>query len=167
MAFKKLKTAASVGAIALVVTGIVTDSIHRVDAQTNVTNAPANQPPLAFAGFATPEAAQESYIWTESTGNLEALLAACTPAQAERLRKKAEGKSADWIRTRLIEEAKIHAQCQITQIDSISGDEVHLHLHIGPDAGHPDGADAVQVMQRIGNEWKYAGKYGVDIKEKQ
>jgi hypothetical protein len=52
--------------------------------------------------------------------------------------------------------------CQLTQIEAISDAEVHLHLHIGPDAGHPNGGDAVQVMQRIGNEWKYAGKYAVD-----
>lgn len=167
MTYTKLKTIAAVGVIILVVTGTATIIIDPVNAQTNIVNVSVKPQPLAFAGFATPEAAQKSYVWTESTGNLEKLLAACTPAQAERLRKKADGKSEDWIRHRLIEEAKIHAQCQLTQIETISDVEVHLHLHIGPDAGHPNGDDAVQVMQRIGNEWKYAGKYGVDVKEKQ
>jgi hypothetical protein len=39
-------------------------------------------------------------------------------------------------------------------------------LRVQPYPGHPNVGNDVQVTQRIGDEWKYAGKYGVDVKEK-
>ena len=165
MAWTKFKSAAVTLAIAIVVAGTPALVIHTVNAQIDPGKALDKPTPLVFAGFATPEAALKSFVWTESTGNLEKLLAACTPEQAERLRTKTKGKSDAEIRRLMVEEAKNRANYQITQKESISDDEVRLHLLVHPYPGHPNSGHDVQVMQKIGNEWKYAGKYGVDIKE--
>ena len=165
MAWTKFKSAAVTLAIAIVVAGTPALVIHTVNAQIDPGKALDKPTPLVFAGFATPEAALKSFVWTESTGNLEKLLAACTPEQAERLRTKTKGKSDAELRRLMVEEAKNRANYQITQKESISDDEVRLHLLVHPYPGHPNSGHDVQVMQKIGNEWKYAGKYGVDIKE--
>jgi len=160
MAWTKLKTAVVVGAIAIIAAGTATVTIQRSKAK-------AGASPFTFAGYATPEAALKSFVWTESTGNLEKLLAACTPEQAERLRKKTADKSEDELKRLMMEEAKNRADYEITQKEIISDDEVRLHLLVQPYPGHPNVGNDVQVMQKIGKDWKYAGKYGVDIKDKQ
>jgi RNA polymerase sigma factor (sigma-70 family) len=166
MTWTKFKTVAGVGVLALLMTGAATIVIHTVSAQTNGANAPATAPAFAFAGYATPEAALKSFIWSESTGNLDKLLAACTPAQAARMRTKTVGKSADELRSLMVEEARNRANYEITRKEVISDDEVRLHLQVQPYPGHPKIGNDVQVMQKIGVEWKYGGKYGVDVREK-
>jgi hypothetical protein len=166
MTYTKLKTVAGVGVLALLVTGTTTIVVHTINAQTNSANAPAKAPTLAFAGYATPEAALRSFIWSESTGNLDKLLAACTPAQAARMRTKTVGKSADELGRLMVEEARNRSNYEIMEKEVISDDEVRLHLQVQPYPGHPNVGNDVQVMQKIGTEWKYGGKYGVDVKEK-
>jgi len=166
MAWTKLKTAAVVGAIAIVAAGTATVVVLKVDAQTNVAKASSKSSALAFAGFATPEAAHKSFVWSESTGDLDKLLSACTPAQAERFRTKTIGKSKDELRRLMVQEAGNRANYEITRKEIIFDDEVRLYLRVQPYPGHPNVGNDVQVMQKIGDEWKYAGKYGVDVKEK-
>jgi RNA polymerase sigma factor (sigma-70 family) len=166
MTWTKLKTVGGAGVLALLLAGTTTIVIHTVSAQTNGTNAPAKASALAFAGYATPEAALASFIWSESTGNLDKLLAACTPAQAARMRTKTAGKSADELRSLMVEEARNRSNYKITEKEVIADDEVRLHLQVQPYPGHPRIGNDVQVMQKIGVEWKYGGKYGVDVKEK-
>ncbi len=165
MTWTKLKTAAVVGVIALLAAGTATIVIHNAKPSPKAVTQPAETSPFTFAGYATPEAAHKSLLWASSTGNLEKVLAACTPAQAERLRTKSEGKSEGEIGRLLVEEAKNRAGCQITQKEIITDDEVRLLLLVQPYPGHPKAGNDLQVMQRIGNDWKYAGKWGVDIKE--
>ena len=166
MAWTKLKTAVVVGAIAIIAAGTGTVVVLKVNAQTNVAKASSKSSALAFAGFATPEAALKSFVWSESTGDLDKLLSACTPAQAERFRTKTIGKSEDELRRLMVQEARNRANYEITRKEIISNDEVRLHLRVQPYPGHPNVGNDVQVMQKIGDEWKYAGKYGVDVKEK-
>ena len=163
MAWTKLKTAVVVGAIAIVAAGT---TVVVLKAQTNVAKASSKSSALAFAGFATPEAALKSFVWSESTGDLDKLLSACAPAQAERFRTKTIGKSKDELRRLMVQEAANRANYEITRKEIISDDEVHLYLRVQPYPGHPNVGNDVQVMQKIGDEWKYAGKYGVDVKEK-
>lgn len=165
MTWTKLKTTAVVGAITILAAGTSTIVIQTVKAQTNALKASGKPSTFTFAGYATPEAALKSFIWSESTGNLDKLLAACTPSQAARMKKKTAGKSEDELRTLMVEEAKNRANYEITQKEAVSDDEVRLHLRVQPYPGHPGVGNDVQVMQKIGDEWKYAGKYGVDIKE--
>jgi RNA polymerase sigma factor (sigma-70 family) len=164
MAWTKFKSVAGVGILALLVAGTVTVVICSVNAQTSVAKAGAQLP--AFSGYATPEAALKSFIWSESTGNLDKLLAACTPEQAARMKAKTTGKSEEEIRRLMVEEARNRSNYEITEKETISDDEVRLHLRVQPYPGHPNVGNDVQVMQRIGKEWKYAGKYGVDFKDK-
>jgi len=166
MTWTKFKTAAFGVAVALLATGAATIVVHTVIAQTNVGEAPPKSSAFALAGYATPEAAYKSLLWARSTGNLETVLAACTPERAKSLRMKLQGKSDDEIRQGLIEEANHMVAYQLAEKEVISDSEVRLHLLVQPYPGHPRVGNDVQDMQKIGNDWKYAGKYGVDIKEK-
>jgi RNA polymerase sigma factor (sigma-70 family) len=165
MAWTKLKTGAVVSLIAISLAGTTTVVIHTVIAQTDSTKASAAPSPFVFAGYAAPEAAFKSFVWSESTGNLDKLLAACTPAQAARIKTKTIGKSEDELRRLMVEEAKNRVNYEISKKEPTSEDEVRLHLVVQPYPGHPNVGHDVQVMQKIGKEWKYAGKYGVDIKD--
>ena len=158
MAWTKLKTAVVVGAIAIMAAGTVTVTMQRVKAK-------ALASPFAFVGYATPEGGLNSWLWALSTGNLEKVLACLTPEQAERFKKKLEGKSTDEIKRGLVDWANNMVGYQLAQKQDISEGEVRLLLTVQPYPGHPNVGNDLQVMQKIGNEWKYAGKYGVDIKE--
>jgi RNA polymerase sigma factor (sigma-70 family) len=166
MAWTKFKAAAAGGVIALLVAGTATVVLQSVNAQTNAGKTPAKSSTFTLAGYATPEAGYKSLLWAMSTGNLEKVLASCTPEQSVRLRRKVEGKSEDEIRRLLSEEASHMVAYELTQTEETSDTEVHLHLLVQPYPGHPRVGNDVQTMRRIGNEWKYAGKYGVDVKEK-
>ena len=125
---------------------------------------PAKDSQSAFPGYATPEAAFQSLIWALGTGDLEKVQACFTPEQTERSREKMRGKSDAEVRRFLQAGATMLGDYQITQKEVMSNDEVRLHLQVQPSAEHPQVGNDVQVMRRIGNDWKYAGKYGVDIK---
>ena len=105
MAWTKFKTAVLGVVIALLATGAATIVIRTVIAQTNAGEAPPKTSIFALAGYATPEAGYKSLLWEMSQGNLDRILAACTPERAKNLRAKLEGKSDDEIRQRMIEEA--------------------------------------------------------------
>jgi hypothetical protein len=165
MTWTKFKAAFAGVVAALLATGAATIVIRTVIAQTNAGEAPPKTSIFALAGYATPEAGYKSLLWEMSQGNLDRILAACTPERAKNLRAKLEGKSDDEIRQRMIEEANHMVAYQLAQKEVISDSEVRLHLLVQPYPGHPRVGNDVQDMQKIGSEWKYAGKYGVDIKE--
>jgi hypothetical protein len=165
MAWTKFKTAAAGVATALLVTGAATILMRTVLAQNNAGKESTKPAAFTQAGYATPEAAYKTLLWEMSTGNLERTLAACTPERAEGLKAKLQGKSDEEIRRLLIEEANHRVAYQLTQEEVVSESRVRLHLLVQPYPGHPRTGNDVQEMQKIGNQWKYAGKYGVDIKE--
>lgn len=164
MAYTKLKTLAVGTALTLTFISTCAILVHVVQARAEEAKAATGQPAPSFAGFSTPEAALKSFIWSESTGDLDKLLAACTPEQGERFKKKIGATPPDEIRQRMIEEARNRSNYEITDKEVISETEVRLHLRVQPYPGHPHVGNDVQLMQKIGNAWKYAGKYGVDIK---
>jgi RNA polymerase sigma factor (sigma-70 family) len=165
MTYTKLKTAAAGIALTLCLAGTCGLVVHVMQARADGAKTDSGDSALSFAGFATPEAALKSFVWSESTGELEKLLSACTPEQAERFKKKIDGMPKDEIRQRMVEEAKNRSNYEITDKTVVSETEVRLHLRVQPYPGHPNVGHDIQVMQKIGKEWKYAGKYGVDIKE--
>ena len=150
MAWTKLKTAAVVGAIALLAAGTATVTIQRAKA-----NPPSGG--LGFAGYATPEACIQSLLWAGSRGDFKALLAGCTPEQGKRFEDKMAGKSDEEI----AREAKAWANAlkgyQITGKDVISENEVHLHIHATPSAEGLRSGKVIVVMEKIGNDWKQKG----------
>ena len=119
---------------------------------------------FTFAGYASPEAAFQSFLYGLSTGDLDKTVAACTPEQAKRMRKNAEGKSAEEIRKLLTGWAGTMKGFRLSQKEPIGADEARLHLVVQPYPGHPHIGNDVQVMRKTQGEWKYDGKYGVDIK---
>ena len=163
MAWTKLKTAAVIGVITLATAGTATLVVHGVE--TNAVKQAAKTSPFAFAGYATPEAALKSLLWAFSTGDLDKVQAGSTPEQMERFKKKMEGKSDDEIKRLLVKQADSMVGYELTKTETVSDDEVRLLLRVQPYPGHPNVGNDLQVMRRIGNEWKYAGKWGVDIKE--
>jgi RNA polymerase sigma factor (sigma-70 family) len=165
MAYTKLKTAVIGSAFVLLVAGGAALVVHTISAQAGTGNTELNCGVPAFAGFATPEAAYKSFIWAENTGKLETVLAACSPEQAARFKKKIAGTPDAELRRRVLEEARNRSNYEVTDKEIVSDDEVRLHLRVQPYPGHPNVGNDIQVMQKIGNEWRYAGKYGVDIKE--
>ena len=164
MAYTKLKTVATGGLVVLCLVGTTSLVVQIVNARADGAKTSSTASALAFAGFATPEAALKSFVWSESTGELDKLLAACTPEQGDRFKKKLTGMPTNELRRRMVEEANNRANYTITDNEDISDTEVRLHLRVQPYPGHPNVGNDIQVMQKIGNEWKYAGKYGVDIK---
>ena len=166
MAWAKLKTSVLVGSAALLAIGSATLILHGVEAPTNTSKNSVQATQFPFAGYDTPEAGFRSFLYALSTGEVEKVLDAMTPEQKERFKKKLEGKSEGDIRREFINWANSMASFKLDENESISDDEARLHLVVQPYPGHAHVGHDVQVMQRIGNEWKYAGKYGVDIKEK-
>jgi RNA polymerase sigma factor (sigma-70 family) len=165
MAYTKFKTVAAGGVAAVLLVGTFGLVEHIANAQADRAKPPSTDSVLPFAGFATPEAALQSLVWSEGTGDLDRLLAACTPEQADRFKKKISGMAKDEMKKRMLQEAKNRSNYEITDKDVVSETEVRLHLRVQPYPGHPNVGNDIQVMQKIGNEWRYAGKYGVDIKE--
>jgi hypothetical protein len=70
--------------------------VQKVYAQTERAIASGSSP-LAFAGYATPEASIQSSLWAGSIGDFEKFLAGCTAEQVERFKTKMAGKSDDQI----------------------------------------------------------------------
>ena len=167
MTWTKIKTAAVGVVVALLATGAATILIQTGIAQTDVGKSSPTKSTVAPAGYATPEAAYKSMLWEMSQGNLEKFLAACTPERADGFRPMFKGKSDDEIQHLLVQEASHAGAYQLAQAEVISDNEVRLHLLVQPYPGHPNVGNDVQVMQKLGNDWKYAGKFGVTFKEKE
>ena len=150
MAWTKLKTAAVVGAIAIMAAGTATVTLQRIKAK-------AETSPFGFAGYATPEASVQSMLWAGSIGDFKKFLAACTPEQVERFANKMAGKSDDEIRRETIAWANALVGYRITQKEVISADEVHLHIHAKPSAEALHSGKVIVIMKKIGAEWKQSG----------
>jgi len=116
-------------------------------------------------GFESPEVGLKTYFKLMATGDLEKTLAACTTEEADRVRKKVANMEPDKVQQQMIEDAKTRGNYKLTDSEEISDTEIRLHLEVPPFPGHEHIGYDVQVMQKVGNDWRYAGKYGVDIKE--
>jgi hypothetical protein len=164
MAWTKMKTVAAVSVLALLAAGTATIALHSGEPAKPV-GAQNAKGRYAFAGYATPEDAQKTLVWAFSTGDIQKVLEACTAEQGARFKQKTLGIAAEEVKRRLIEEAANRANYEITQQEKISDEEVRLHLLVQPYPGHPNVGNDIQVMRKVGDDWKYAGKWGVDIKE--
>ncbi len=150
MASTKLKTAAIVGSLILLGTGSAFVAIHHHDLF-------PPRPVTGFAGYATPEAAVQSMIWSGSQGDFPGYLAGCTPEQAERLRRKVAGKSPDEVSKEAMAWARSLTGYSVTFREEIDDDEVHLHIRApkSPE-GLRDGR-VVVVMRKLGGQWRQSG----------
>ena len=151
MAWTKVKTAVVVGAVALLAVGTATVAIQHEKAKTETTV-------LRFAGYGTPEASIESMIWAGSRGDFKGFLAGCTPEQIKRFESKMASKSGAEIAGAAKEWANSLKDYKITQRETISDQEVHLHIRATPSAEGLRNGQVVVIMQKLGSDWKQAGE---------
>lgn len=151
MAWTKFKTAVAAGAVVIAAAGITIGVIH-------VTKISYQHSPLAFVGYATPEASVESTTWAAGTGDLEKVSAGITPEMMGDFRRRMSGKSEDEIKHGLIAWSNAMNGYKITQKDVIADDEVHLHIHATPSVDALHSGKSVIIMKKIGTDWKQAGQ---------
>jgi len=151
MAWTKVKTAVVAGAVALLAVGTATVAIQHEKAKTETTE-------LRFAGYGTPEASIESMIWAGSRGDFKGFLAGCTPEQIKRFQSKMAGKSEAEISSAAKAWANSLKDYKIAQRETISDQEVHLHIRATPSAEGLRNGQVVVIMQKLGSDWKQAGE---------
>ncbi len=163
MTWAKIKSIATAGVVAVLFATSASLVIHAVETDNpeESSETSAAEP----AGFDTPEKAWRSLLRAMGTGSLEKLQTAMTPEQTDRFKPKLKGKSDTEVKRILIESAKNMGKYKLTGKEVVSDDVVRLHIRTQPYPGHPNVGNDVQVMRKIGSDWKYDGKYGVDIKE--
>jgi RNA polymerase sigma factor (sigma-70 family) len=162
MTYSKLKLAAAGLGVAICLGGVADLAVQFVRADD--TRATSSSADIAFAGYQTPQAAYKSFVYLQATGDLEKTLAACTPEQADRIRKRVAGLSPAELRKGMMEEAKHRGNYIVREKQVMSDTEVRLLLEVQPYEGHPRVGNDLQVMQKVDEQWKYAGKFGVDVK---
>jgi RNA polymerase sigma factor (sigma-70 family) len=104
----------------------------------------------AFVGYADPESAFQSTAWAMSQGDAKTLLASLAP-ETEEL-KNWQGKSEPEIAAKAKAEMEKVTGFKIVNKEAISDDEVVLTIY-----ADGIGESARFKLQRIGNEWKFAG----------
>ena len=150
MAWTKLKTTITLGAVALLVAGTVTVTHQRAKAK-------EGSPPYSFAGYATPEAAVQSMLWHANKGDLEGLRQGVTAEEMERFANRMAGQSPEAISRGLMAWAGSMSGYKVTEKEIVSADEVHLHIHAPPSSEGLHSGKVVLIVKKIGNEWKEAG----------
>lgn len=108
----------------------------------------------AFAGYASPEAALQSFVWGGSQGDVKTFLASLAPEERAGIENRWKGKSESEITRELLQNedmTKVTA-LRIMNKQDVSDDEVVLTVYA-------DGLGETNKfkMKRFGNEWKFAG----------
>ena len=119
-------------------------------------SAPVPRESWAFAGYATPDATLQSAVFAMSQGDLQAFLAAMTPEEAQRMQKSMEGKTPEQVAEEGRREMARVKSFQVLSREELAPDRVVLHLYA---AGTDDRVQRV-IMQKAGEEWKWAGNAG-------
>ncbi len=164
MALTNLKTAAICGGVVLLLAGgsiIVSQGIQAPPHTPNLA-APGLNP--ASADYTTPESAFKSAVDAMSAGNWRRLQSSLTSEQLDRIKKKFEGQTEAEIKSYLLKGGAMMASYQIIQREVISDEEVRLLVEVQPSPEHDHIGHDLQVMKKSRNEWKWGGKWGVDVK---
>ena len=109
----------------------------------------------AFAGYATPEATLQSAVFAMSQGDYQTFLASMSPEEAARMQKSFEGKTPEQIAEEGRRDTANAKSFQIMGKQELAPDRVVLNVYV-------TGEERMQriVMQKIGEEWKWAGNAG-------
>lgn len=107
----------------------------------------------AFAGYATPEAALQSTLFSMSQGDLQTFLASLAPEEAQRVQKSLESKPPEQVAQETQRDMAKVKSFQILNREDLAPDRVVLHVYAA-------GEDRLQrvLVQKIGDEWKMAGR---------
>lgn len=147
MAWTKAKTAIVAGVTAILVAGTTTTLViqHRNH------NFPRSS--WVFAGYANPESAFQSGVWAITKGDAQAWLASITPALQAEAKQRAGGNDDKLITADDKRDFAKITGYRIINKQVLSKDEVVLEVYA-------EGLNQTTKtsLQRIGSEWKYAGK---------
>jgi len=105
-----------------------------------------------FAGYASPEAALVSAIWSMQQGNPKQYFESLSPEEQLRMAKVWEGKSQDEIIAKHQSDTAKITGLKVLNQQAVSADEVQMNVHI-------QGVDRVEKvsMKRVGNDWRFSG----------
>ena len=120
---------------------------------------PASPPPGSFpreswtmAGYASPEAALVSAIFSMQQGNPTQYFASLTPEEQERMKVVWENKSAEEIAAKHVSDTAKITGMKVLNTQEITADSVVMSVYI-------EGVDRAEKvsMKRVGNDWKFGG----------
>jgi hypothetical protein len=105
-----------------------------------------------FAGYASPENALVSAIWSMQQGNSKQYFESLTPEEQLRMAKAWEGKSAEEIAAKHQSDTAKITGIKVLNQQAVSADEVRMNVYI-------EGVDRAEVvsLKRVGNDWKFGG----------
>lgn len=106
-----------------------------------------------FAGYATPEASFQSTLWAMSQGDSQTFLAGLTEEERANVEKGFQNKTAEQIGEEGRREMREISGFRILERREIADDQVALTVY-----ANGKGDTAEMLLQRIGTEWKLAGK---------
>jgi len=109
----------------------------------------------AFAGYASPDAALQTFVWAASEGDLKTLLGSVTGEAQKRTEKDLEGKSEGEASRKAIDDAINLKSVRVYHRNVQSDDTVIIQ------AGYENGRITYVeklFMKKIGNEWKLSDK---------
>ena len=109
----------------------------------------------ALAGYASPDAALQTFVWAASRGDLKTLLGSVTGEARKRMEKDLEGKSEGEASLKAMEDAINLKSVRVYNRNVQSDDTVIVHA--GYENGRLTYAEKL-FMKKIGNEWKISDK---------
>jgi RNA polymerase sigma factor (sigma-70 family) len=109
----------------------------------------------AFAGYASPDAALQTFVWAASRGDLKTLLGSVTGEAQKRIEKDMEGKSEGEASLKAIDDAINLKSVRVYHRNVQSDDTVIIQT--GYENGRVTYAEKL-FMKKIGNEWKVSDK---------
>jgi len=109
----------------------------------------------ALAGYSSPDAALQTFVWAASRGDLKTLLGSVTGEARKRMEKDLEGKSEGEASLKAMDDAINLKSVRVYNRNVQSDDTVIVH------AGYENGRLTYTeklFMKKIGNEWKISDK---------
>jgi hypothetical protein len=130
-------------------------------------NQPAATPAGTFpreswtlAGYASPEAALVSAIYSMQQGNPKQYFDSLTPEEQLRMTKTWEGKSPEEIAAKHVSDTSKITGLRVLNQQVVSENEMQMNVFI-------DGVDRAErvSMKRVGNDWKFGGFIREPVKQ--
>lgn len=157
MAYAKMKTAALVGATALLVGSATTVTLQSAGSGAEPPKKSASA--AAKPDYSTPDATIKSMIAALGNADHEAFAAACTPERATHFRSRLDQKTPEQNKAEAHAQAKAFSSFEIKKRETNSPTEILVWLNAtghSPEA-QPGDRKSVVVFKKIGNDWKFHG----------
>ena len=106
----------------------------------------------SFAGYATPESALVSAIWSMRDGNPKSYLESLSPDEQERMAKAWQNKSEAELAAKHQQDVSAITGLRLLDRQLVSPDETVMSVYI-------EGVNRMEKvsMKRVGNDWKFGG----------